>query len=98
MCARSPGAAAVAFGVQVYTVGHSTRSLAELRALLRAHGVRTLVDIRSIRRWRANPQFNEPALRKALGRRYVVIEDLGGRRGKPRRPPRLSNDAWDHAS
>jgi uncharacterized protein (DUF488 family) len=84
--------------VQVYTIGHSTRTLTELRALLRAHGVRTLVDIRSIRRSRTNPQFDEAALREALGRRYVVIEELGGRRGKARPPPRLANDAWDHAS
>jgi uncharacterized protein (DUF488 family) len=82
--------------VQVYTIGHSTRTLDELLALLRAHGVRTLADIRSIRRSRTNPQFNEPALRKALGRRYVVIDELGGRRGKPKRAPRLANDAWDH--
>jgi len=84
--------------VQVYTIGHSTRTLAELLDLLRTHGVRTLADIRSIRRSRTNPQFNEPALRKALGRRYVVLDELGGRRGKPKRPPRLANDAWDHAA
>ncbi|HEX3763052.1 MAG TPA: DUF488 domain-containing protein [Kofleriaceae bacterium] len=82
--------------MQVYSIGHSTRTLDELRTLLRVHGVRTLADIRSIRRSRTNPQFDEPALRKALGRRYVVIDELGGRRGKPKRPPRLANDAWDH--
>ena len=84
--------------MQVYTIGHSTHTLAELLAMLRAHGVRTLVDVRSIRRSRTNPQFDEAALREALGRRYVVIAELGGRRGKARPPPRLANDAWDHAS
>lgn len=84
--------------MQVFTIGHSTRTVDELLALLRAHGVRTLADIRSIRRSRANPQFDEAALRRALGRRYVVIEELGGRRGKPGRPPRLANDAWEHTS
>jgi uncharacterized protein (DUF488 family) len=84
--------------VQVYTIGHSTRTRAELLALLRSHGVRTLADIRSIRRSRSNPQFNESALRRALGSRYVVIPELGGRRGKADPPPRLANDAWDHAS
>jgi uncharacterized protein (DUF488 family) len=84
--------------VQIYTIGHSTRTVVELLALLRVHGVRTLADIRSIRRSRANPQFEEAALREALGRRYVVIPELGGRRGRPERPPRLANDAWEHAS
>lgn len=84
--------------MQVFTIGHSTRSIAELLELLRAHGVRTLVDVRSIRRSRTNPQFDEAALRAALGRLYVVIPELGGRRGKPARPPRLANDAWEHQS
>lgn len=30
----------------VYTVGHSTRSLEDLVAILRAHGVELLVDVR----------------------------------------------------
>jgi uncharacterized protein (DUF488 family) len=85
----------------VYTIGHSTRSVAELVAILRAHGVDELVDIRTIRRSRANPQFGEARLRAALARRgvsYRVIAALGGRRGKPKQPPRLANDAWQHSA
>jgi len=37
----------------VMTVGHSTRSLAEFLRLLAAHGVTTIVDVRTIPRSRA---------------------------------------------
>lgn len=81
----------------VFTIGHSTRTVDELVLLLLQHGVTTLVDIRSIRRSRANPQFNEVAFGPALaayGIGYRVIAALGGRRGKPARSPVLSNAAW----
>ena len=37
----------------IYTVGHSTRTLAELGAILRTHAIDELVDVRSIRRSRS---------------------------------------------
>lgn len=73
-------------GRQVYTVGHSTRSLDELTALLRAFGVTMLVDIRTVPRSRTNPQFNRDALPRALahsGLRYMHVAELGGLR-RPR--------------
>jgi uncharacterized protein (DUF488 family) len=85
----------------IWTVGHSTRTVAELAAVVKAHGVEEIVDIRSIRRSRANPQFNEARIAAALGKRgvaYRVDEALGGRRGKAKKPPALANDAWDNAS
>ena len=85
----------------IYTVGHSTHSLADFAALLEAHGVRQLVDIRSIRRSRANPQFEAGALARGLRRRgiaYEALEALGGRRPKANPPPALPDDAWEHAS
>jgi len=85
----------------IFTIGHSTRTTAELVAILRAHGVTQLVDVRSIRKSRAVPQFAEGRLRSALTRRaiaYAVIDALGGRRGKAKSPPKLANDAWDNAS
>jgi len=85
----------------VWTVGHSTRTVAELAAVVKAHGVEEIVDIRSIRRSRANPQFNETRIKGALGKRgvkYRIDEALGGRRGKAKKPPKLANDAWDNAS
>jgi uncharacterized protein (DUF488 family) len=83
----------------IYTVGHSTRTLAELGAILVACDVDALVDLRSIRRSRTNPQFNEARLRAYLARKgigYHVIAALGGRRAKVKPPLKQPNDAWQH--
>ncbi|MEO7113508.1 MAG: DUF488 family protein [Polyangiaceae bacterium] len=85
-------------GARVYTVGHSTRTLAELVALLRAFDVTVLVDIRTIPRSRHNPQFNGDELRSKLRSRrirYVHIAELGGLRRAHKDSP---NAAWRNAS
>ena len=46
----------------IFTIGHSTRPIAEFLALLQEVGVDLLVDVRSIPRSRTNPQFNADAL------------------------------------
>ncbi len=69
----------------VYTIGHSTRSLDELVAALEAHGIRTLVDIRSFPMSRRMPHFNRESLEVELpahGIAYVWMKELGGRRKK----------------
>lgn len=48
----------------IFTVGHSTRTIAELVALLRQVAVDLLVDVRSIPRSRTNPRFNADAFAK----------------------------------
>src|SRR6188768_4188860 len=55
----------------LFTVGHSTRSFEELVEILRAHGVKRLVDVRRIPRSRHNPQFNRETLIKALHHRRI---------------------------
>ena len=85
-------------GARIYTVGHSTRTLDELVALLRAFDVAVLADIRTIPRSRHNPQFNGDALRSALRSRrlrYVHLPELGGLR-RPRKDS--PNTAWRNAS
>jgi uncharacterized protein (DUF488 family) len=82
----------------VYTIGHSTRPAAEFVSLLTAHGIRTLVDVRTIPRSRHNPQFNGDALEATLaqsGIGYVHEPDLGGLR-KPR--PDSINAGWRNTS
>lgn len=49
-------------GTTLYTVGHSTRPLEELVAMLRAFDVSLLADIRTVPRSRHNPQFDGDAL------------------------------------
>ena len=69
----------------IYTVGHSTRSLDELVAALRAHGIAKLVDIRSFPMSRRMPHFNREYLEAELPKRdiaYAWLKELGGRRKK----------------
>ncbi|MBK6880565.1 MAG: DUF488 domain-containing protein [Elusimicrobia bacterium] len=68
---------------EIFTLGHSTRSLDELVKILRAYGVRRLVDVRTIPRSRHNPQFNKETLGKFLRNRrinYRHMKSLGGLR------------------
>lgn len=84
-------------GIRLYTIGHSTRTLDELIALLRAFGVSIVVDIRTIPRSRHNPQFEREVLRAALRRhriRYAHVGALGGLR-HPRKDSR--NICWRNA-
>ncbi len=65
------------------TVGYGNRELDDVLALLRAHAVRYLVDIRSAPYSRFNPTFSRGHLASAIERvgiRYVFMGDtLGGR-------------------
>jgi uncharacterized protein (DUF488 family) len=70
-------------GRVLYTIGHSNRSLEAFLDLLTAHGIETLVDVRTIPRSRHNPQFDRDRLPGALapgGMRYVHLPALGGLR------------------
>jgi uncharacterized protein (DUF488 family) len=67
----------------LYTIGHSTRSFDELLEALRAHQIKTLVDIRAFPMSRRLPQFNRESLEHSLptaGIRYVWKKALGGYR------------------
>jgi uncharacterized protein (DUF488 family) len=84
----------------VYTIGHSTRTFDELVAALKAHGIRTLVDIRSFPMSFRMPHFNRESLEVELpkqGIAYVWMKELGGRRKKIRNDSPnsgLRNDAF----
>jgi uncharacterized protein (DUF488 family) len=70
----------------VHTIGHSTRSADEFVALLSAHGVGMLADIRTVPKSRRVPHFNIDALPRVLeasGIGYQHMKDLGGLR-KPK--------------
>jgi uncharacterized protein (DUF488 family) len=71
----------------IYTIGHSTRTLDELVAALRGHGITTLVDIRSFPMSRRLPHFNRESLELEIPRcgiSYVWMKELGGRRKRIR--------------
>jgi uncharacterized protein (DUF488 family) len=70
--------------MQIWTIGHSTRTIEEFLAALRANSIQTLVDVRRFPASRRNPQLERSALEKSLrdgGIKYVWMgELLGGRR------------------
>ncbi len=75
----------MAAAATIYTIGHSTRDLADFSAALQAHGIRLLADIRAFPMSRRLPHFNRERLELWLpevGLDYVWMEDLGGRRKK----------------
>jgi uncharacterized protein (DUF488 family) len=82
----------------IHTVGHSTRSLDELLAMLAAHGVRGIADVRRHAGSRRLPHFHADALAAELPARgfvYAPFPELGGRR-KP--APDSPNAGWRVAS
>lgn len=65
----------------IFTIGHSTRTLEELVEALRAYGVRLLVDIRTAPSSRRMPHFNRDSLAETLpaaGIAYQHLKSLGG--------------------
>ena len=82
----------------VLTIGHSTLTWRDFLAILRAHGVKRVVDVRSIPRSRHNPQFNRETLSTKLRAArigYVHLRKLGGLRHARRDS---LNVGWRNAS
>jgi uncharacterized protein (DUF488 family) len=84
-------------GNTIFTIGHSTRTLAEFVELLRPVDVTLLVDVRSIPRSRTTPQFNGDTLPGSLavdGIGYRHLPALGGRRHHRKSDPPSRNLYW----
>lgn len=68
--------------MDVFTVGHGTRTIEAFLELLERAQIETLVDVRRFPGSRRNPQFNRGALAESLaheGIAYRHAEALGGR-------------------
>jgi len=59
--------------MELYTIGHSTRSFTELAAILERYGIKTLADIRTLSHLRQEPPIRREELggyrREGLGTR-----------------------------
>lgn len=78
----------------IHTIGHSTRAIAAFTALLDAHAIEFLIDVRRWPASRRNPQFHREVLARSLRENnitYLWRGDLGGFR-KP--APDSVNTAW----
>jgi uncharacterized protein (DUF488 family) len=84
--------------MNVYTIGHSTRSIDEFISLLREYGITGVADVRTIPRSRRHPHFAGDRLSVSLPEQGIVYRHfptLGGLR-KPRKDS--PNAAWRNAS
>ena len=84
-----------------FTIGHSTRSVAEFVDLLREAQVGLVVDVRTVPRSRTNPQYNSAEFSATLaqfGLGYEHLAVLGGLRGRKRDVPEAVNAFWENAS
>ena len=82
----------------VWTVGHSTREIGDFIAVLDAHGIELVADVRRFPGSRRLPQYGAVALEASLaasGAAYRWIPALGGRR---RPGPASPNTGWRHAA
>ena len=85
--------------MRLYTIGHSTRSLEDFIELLKAHGIRRLVDVRHFPGSRRYPHFNRETLAEVLpaqGIQYEHLLALGGRRRAKKDSPNIEwrNEAF----
>jgi len=80
-----------------FTIGHSTRTADDFLALLRAHRVEAIADVRTIPRSRRHPHFSIESLAVSLPAERIAYRhfpDLGGLR----KPASDSvNGGWRHA-
>lgn len=84
--------------MQAFTLGHSTRSADEFVDLLKAYGIKELVDIRRFPGSRRFPHFHKDALAERLSSEGILYRHeprLGGRRKPGEHSP---NDYWQNAS
>ncbi len=82
--------------MKFFTVGHSTHSAAEFLALVQAHGVNRLADVRKIPKSRRHPQFSREVLAVHLADNaieYRHLPELGGLRRPRAESP---NGGWTH--
>jgi uncharacterized protein (DUF488 family) len=85
----------------IFTIGHSTRTLAEFISLLEEVQIDLVVDVRSIPRSRTNPQFNLdvlPEVLAAAGIGYRHLVALGGRRHHSKSAMPSRNTLWRNSS
>ncbi len=81
----------------LYTIGHSTRTIEQFVALLQAHNIKKVVDVRTIPKSRHNPQFGQDELRASLSKfriGYLHLKKLGGLRHARKDSP---NVGWRNA-
>jgi uncharacterized protein (DUF488 family) len=84
-----------------FTIGHSTRPIAEFVLLLQRADVAQLADVRTLPRSRTNPQYNGDELARSLSESRIGYEHLaalGGRRPQQHGVAPAVNAFWENQS
>jgi uncharacterized protein (DUF488 family) len=84
--------------LEIWTIGHSTRSAEEFLGLLAANKIEVLADVRRFAASRKYPHFGQADLSESLakaGIKYAPFPELGGRR-RPRKDS--TNTVWRNES
>lgn len=82
----------------IFTVGHSTLSIADFVALLQTYRIALLADVRTIPKSRHNPQFNADALAASLTEVQIGYEPMPALGGLRHSRPGSPNAAWRNKS
>jgi uncharacterized protein (DUF488 family) len=82
----------------VSTVGHSVHPIEAFIRILEGHGIRQLVDVRTIPRSRRNPQFNRESLSASLHTAGIEYRHLPGLGGLRHARKDSTNTGWRNAS
>ena len=82
---------------RIMTIGHSTRGAAELIALLKAHAVTGVADVRTVPRSRRHPHFSRESLAARLPAHGIAYEHFPGLGGLRKPHPASGNTGWRHA-
>src|SRR4030095_2733335 len=84
--------------MRIWTIGHSTRAIAEFISLLKENEIKLLLDVRASPGTNLSRLFNKDARPESLtahGIRYEHFPELGGKR---KSKPDSRNTAWRNAS
>ena len=81
----------------IYTIGHSTHSAEAFLAILEAHSIQQVADVRSLPRSRRNPHFTREALDGFLAAHEIAYRHFPALGGKRTPRPDSTNTALQHA-
>ena len=82
--------------MRLFTIGHSTHSLDDFCALLDAHDVTRVADVRRFPQSRRHPQFRAESLAESLPARGIDYRHLPALGGRRRPSPDSPNGGWDN--
>lgn len=82
----------------LYTIGHSSHSIDDFIAMLKAHDISHLVDIRTIPKSRHVPWFNQVSLEKVLKKEKIAYTHLSALGGLRHTNKDSINQGWNNLS